>query len=122
MVVYETYKTPDDVQKRALELFDIARSTGKIKKGTNETTKVIERNNAKLVIIAKDVNPPEIVMHLPELCDEKSVPYAFIDTQEKVGIASGIKVGCSASAIIDAGEGKNNLKKLKEKIKKIRGK
>jgi len=121
-MAYETYEAPDDVQKRALELFDIARSTGKIKKGANEATKAVERGTAKLVIIAKDVTPPEIVMHLPALCDEKAIPYVFIKSKKQVGEASGIKIGCSASVILESGEGKNNLKKLKEDIAKIRGK
>ncbi len=37
------------------------KSGGKIRKGTNEATKAIERKQAKLVFIAGNVNPPEIV-------------------------------------------------------------
>jgi len=45
-----------------------ARKTGKIEKGTNEVTKAIELGTAKLVVYASDVDPKEIVMHLPLLC------------------------------------------------------
>jgi len=44
--------------EKAYEAVELARTTGKIKKGTNEVTKSIERGTAKLVIYAKDVNPP----------------------------------------------------------------
>ena len=116
MVGYITFETPDDVQQKILELFDMSRNTGKVKKGTNEATKAIERGTAKFVIIAGDVSPAEIVMHLGPLCEEKGVPYSFISTKKQVGSVVGIKVGCSAAVILDAGEGKNALKDLKEKL------
>ena len=59
-------------------------STGKIRRGTNETTKAIERGIAKLVIIAEDVTPPEVVAHLPLLCEEKKIPFIFVPTKEDV--------------------------------------
>ena len=37
--------------------------------GNDETTKAIERGNSKLVVIAEDVEPPEVVAHLPILCE-----------------------------------------------------
>ena len=117
MAEYTTFEVPDEVQQKILELFDIARNTGKIKKGTNETTKIIEKGTAKLVIIASDVNPPEIVMHLGPLCEEKGIPYVFIKSKKQIGSVIGVNVSCSAAVIIDAGEGKNTLKELKAKIK-----
>ena len=58
---------------KVLEAIEVARSTGKIKKGTNEVTKCVERGIAKLVLVAKDVTPPEITMHLAPLCKEKEI-------------------------------------------------
>ena len=81
-----------------------ARKTGKIEKGINEVTKSVERGTAKLVVIAKDVQPAEIVRHIPILCKEKKIPCEEADSKEKLGIAAGIKVPCSAVAIIEAGE------------------
>lgn len=116
MANYVTFEVPDDIQYKIIELFDVARSTGKIKKGTNEATKAIERGTAKLVIIAADVNPPEIVMHLPMLCEEKGIAYAFLKDKKSVGKTAGIPISTAAAVILDAGEGKPLLKQLKEKI------
>ena len=55
------------------EAVEVARNTGKIKKGSNEVTKAIERGVAKLVVVAGDANPQEITMHLGPLCAEKKV-------------------------------------------------
>ncbi|MEM0476067.1 MAG: 50S ribosomal protein L7Ae [Candidatus Aenigmatarchaeota archaeon] len=103
---YVKFEVPEEVQEKTLKLVDIARSTGKIKKGTNEVTKAIERGQAKLVIIAMNVDPEEIVMHLPLLCEEKKVPYIYVKNKEDLGRAAGIQVSAASACIIDAGEGK----------------
>ncbi|MDD2678329.1 MAG: 50S ribosomal protein L7Ae [Candidatus Nanoarchaeia archaeon] len=120
MVNYVTFNLPDDIQRKALELFSVSKATGKIRKGTNEVTKAIEKGIAKLVIIAGDVNPPEIVMHLGPLCEEKQVNYIFITEKKSIGSVVGVNVGCSAAAIIDAGEGKNLLKEVIDSIKQLK--
>lgn len=72
--------------RKAYEAVKKAReSGGKIKKGTNETTKAVERGQAKLVVIAVDVDPPEVVLHLPYLCDEKKVPYIYVPSKKRLG-------------------------------------
>jgi ribosomal protein L30E len=81
MPVYVNYDVPADLQDDALEALEVARDTGSVKKGTNETTKAIERGNADLVYIAEDVQPEEIVMHLPELADEKGIPFVYVESQ-----------------------------------------
>ena len=101
-------------EKKVLDIIEAARETGKIRKGVNEATKSIERGEAKLVIAAGDVNPPEIVMHLPMLCDEKKIAFVKVSKKLDLGRAAGIDVGTAAVAIADAGEGKNDLKKLLE--------
>jgi len=46
----------------------------------NEVTKSIERQLAKLIVMAEDVSPPEILFHIPLLCEEKGIPYAYLST------------------------------------------
>jgi len=55
------------------QIIEKVKKTGKIEKGTNEVTKAIERGTAKLVVYAGDVEPKEIVQHLPLLCKEKEL-------------------------------------------------
>ncbi|MEK6848413.1 MAG: ribosomal L7Ae/L30e/S12e/Gadd45 family protein [Nanoarchaeota archaeon] len=84
------------------ESVEKARENGKIEKGINEVTKAIERGTAKTVVAAKDVNPKEIISHLSALCKEKKVQYEEVDSKQKLGIAVGISVPCSAVAIISS--------------------
>ena len=90
-----------------------ARKTGKVDKGTNEVTKAIERGVAKLVVYAKDVEPKEIIQHLPLLCKEKGIPCQEADSKQKLGLAVGLQVSCSSVAIIDAGESEKSIKSIK---------
>jgi len=88
------------------EVVEKARKTGKIEKGINEVTKSIERGEAKYVVIATDVNPKEIIQHIPILAKEKKIPVGQVESREKLGLAAGISVSCSAVAIINPGEAK----------------
>lgn len=90
------------------EIVEKAAKTGKIERGVNEVTKALERGIAKLVVIAKDVNPKEIIQHIPILAKEKNVKVVEVDSKEKLGKISGISVATSAIVIIDEGEAKLN--------------
>ncbi len=102
---YVKFKTPEKLQDTIKRLLDkIADTRGsKIRKGMNETTKSIERATAKLVIMAEDVTPPEILMHVPLLCEEKGIAYGYVSKQEDLGHAVRINVSASAIAVEDTG-------------------
>ncbi len=109
---YVKFNVPKEVADKAYQLVQISRGTGKIKKGTNETTKSVERGLAKLVLIAEDVDPPQIVAHLPLLCEERKIPYLYVPKKSDLGKASGLEVDCSAVAILDSGEASGTLEEL----------
>jgi large subunit ribosomal protein L7Ae len=117
---YIKFEVPAELSNKALEALEMARDTGKIKKGTNEATKAIERGIAKLVIIGEDVNPPEIVMHLPALCEEKNTPYIYVKKQVELGAASGLSVGSGAAAIIEPGKGKELVEEVAQKVQALK--
>ncbi len=117
---YVRFAVPPEIAEKAYEILSIARQTGKIKKGTNETTKAIERGLAKLVLIAEDVDPPEIVAHLPLLCEERGVPYVYVPSKERLGKAAGIETQAASACVIDPGQAAQDLEQLIEKINEIR--
>jgi large subunit ribosomal protein L7Ae len=113
------FKVSKELSDRILQTTELARNSGNIRRGTNEATKAIERGNAQLVIIAEDVEPPEVVMHIPALCDEKKIPYVYVPSKIELGRASGIDVPCASIAIVEAGEGKEQLKEVLKEINKM---
>lgn len=91
---------------KVLEAIEVARTSGKIRKGANETTKAIEKGNAKLVVYAADVTPKEVIMHLPLLCKDKNIPCVEIAKKDDLGAAAGLAVPTAAVAIVKEGDAK----------------
>jgi len=56
-----------------------------IKYGLNHVTDLIETKKAKLVVIAHDVDPIELVVWLPALCRKLNVPYVIVKGKARLG-------------------------------------
>ena len=117
---YVKYEVPKEIADAAYEALQIAAKTGTVRKGTNETTKAIERAQAKLVIIAEDVDPPEVVAHLPLLCEERKIPYIFVPNKEKIGNAIGIDVPAAAACITKEGDATGLVKEIVTRIEQMK--
>jgi large subunit ribosomal protein L7Ae len=94
------------------QIIERARKTGKVEKGTNEVTKAIERGTAKLVVYAGDVEPKEIIQHIPLLCKEKNILCKEVDSKQKLGISVGISVPASSVVVINAGDAEKDIASL----------
>jgi large subunit ribosomal protein L7Ae len=118
--IYVKFDVPKEIADKAYEALEIARDTGKIGKGTNEVTKAIERGDALLVVIAEDIDPPEIAAHLPVLADEKEIPYVYLPTKDELGEAAGLNVGTASACIMDAGEADELVNEVVEKVEELK--
>jgi large subunit ribosomal protein L7Ae len=116
---YVRFEVPKEVAEAAYEALKTAQETGKIRKGTNEATKAIERGKAKLVLVAENVEPPEIVAHLPLLCDERKAPYVYVPEKQRLGQAAGLMVGSAAAAIEEPGDANELVNEIISKLKEI---
>lgn len=119
---YVKFSVPKEIADKVYESVEIVRDTGKLRRGINETTKAIERGIAKLVVIAEDIVPPEIVAHLPLLSEEKEIPYVYVPLKKELGSASGIEVPTSSVAIIEEGNAKELIKEIIKKINELKKK
>ncbi len=68
--------------------------------GTKQTLKIINKGEAKHVIIAKDAED-KVVSPLVDLCKEKEIPWSYAESMNELGKTCGIKVGASAAALIE---------------------
>ena len=118
---YVKFETPPDLVSPILEALRVAAQSGKVRKGTNEATKAIERGISKLIVIAEDVEPPEVVAHLPIICDEQGAAYAFVPSKQELGKSLGIDVTSAAAAILDSGDAQHIVDQVIETISKIKG-
>ncbi|HHE75742.1 MAG: 50S ribosomal protein L7ae [Thermoplasmata archaeon] len=117
--IYVRFEVPKELQDKIYSAIEISRETGKIRKGTNEVTKTVERGDAKFVVIAEDVNPPEIVAHLPLLCEEKGIPYGYVPSKEELGKRVGIKSAASVS-VVDFGKASEQFKEIIEQLNSLK--
>ena len=118
---YVKVEIPKEIAEASYEALRQAKQTGKIRKGTNEATKAIERGIAKLVVIAEDVDPPEIVAHIPILCNEMNIPFVFVPQKELLGQAISIDIGTAAACIVEPGDAKATLDKIIDSLNNLKG-
>jgi len=118
---YVNFDVPEELMRATLEVVRLARETGRIRKGVNEVIKSIERAQAKFVVIAMDVDPPEIVAFLPTLCDERKIPYIFVASKKELGGAAGLQVSASSVSVIEPGDAKDFMDEVIKKVAEIRG-
>jgi large subunit ribosomal protein L7Ae len=84
-------------------------------------SRAIERGVSKLVVIAEDVEPPEVVAHLPILCEERNAPFIFVPSKQQLGASLGIDVGSAAATIVDAGEAQHIVEQVVSSISAMKG-
>jgi large subunit ribosomal protein L7Ae len=87
-------ETREEKKKRLLEHAKVevkgeAKKSGTkplyVKYGINHITSLIEQKKAKLVVIAHDVEPIELVVWLPSLCRKMDVPYCIVKSKARLG-------------------------------------
>ncbi len=110
--VYVRFQVPKEAVDKAYQLLQVAKDTGKLRKGTNESTKAIERGIAKLVVIAEDVEPPQVVAHLPILCEERKIAYLYVPSKLELGKSAGLDVGSAAISVVEPGDGAQSAPNL----------
>lgn len=86
-----------------------------IKYGINHITNLVERKEAQVVIIAHDVEPIELVLHLPALCRKLEIPYCIVKGKSRLGQLVRKK---TATAVALTAVNKEDQKQL-DNIKKV---
>jgi len=88
-----------------------------LRSGMNTVTTLIEKKKAQLVIIAHDVEPIELVLHLPILCRKMGVPYCIVKGKARLGKLVHLKT-CSSLALTDVNsDDKAGFNKVVDAIK-----
>ena len=101
MSVHIAFETPSDIQEQVYEMVKTLGKDGRgrLKKGANEVTKAAERGNAKMVVMAENVNPGELLAHIPMSCREKDIPFIYVEDQGYLADSAGMVAGTRTAAI-----------------------
>ncbi len=119
MTLFDEYEVPKELTEDAYDALELARDTGKIKRGSNEVTKTVERGQAKLVYLAKDVQPEEVIAHLPLLCKEKRTPFIVVPSKDELGVSAGLEVSTASVAVIKTGKAAAKLKEIIDSLEAL---
>ncbi len=107
---YVKFEVSKELASKTYEALQLAKQSGKIRKGINEVTKSVERGAATFVVMAEDIEPEEIAMHIPSLCEQKKVPYSYVPSKLELGKSIGLSVQCAAIAVEAQGSASQALK------------
>jgi large subunit ribosomal protein L7Ae len=113
---YVKFEVANDVVSKTYEALQLAKQSGTIKKGSNEVTKSVERGLASFVVIAGDVEPEEVVVHIPSLCEQKKIVYSYVPSKLDLGKAIGLNVPCTAIAVENPGSAAAAIKEITAKV------
>jgi len=113
---YVKFEVSNDVVSKTYEALQLAKQSGTVRKGSNEVTKSVERGLATFVVIATDVEPEEVVVHLPGLCEQKKIAYSYVPNKVDLGKSIGMNVPCTAVAVENAGTASNAIKDIISKV------
>merc|ERR1712100_709740 len=81
----ERLQTEAEARKSGSKAEHIGPKPVHLKFGLNHVTTLVEEQKAKLVVIASDVEPVELMAFLPALCKAKNVPFCIMKGKHKLG-------------------------------------
>src|SRR5438552_8057457 len=118
--MYVRFEMKKELGDKTYQSIELAKESGKVRKGTNEVTKRVERGEAQFVVMAEDVQPEEILAHMPLLCEEKGISYAYVPSKQELGVASGLGKATASIAILDPGKAKPMMDDLVNKLRTLK--
>ncbi|KAL8388058.1 hypothetical protein RB595_009483 [Gaeumannomyces hyphopodioides] len=109
----------DKVQKKVLKAVKKATKKSALLRGVKEVNKALRKAPTKsastteipgVVVIAGDISPAEVIMHLPVYCEERNVPYIFVPSRAELGAAAKTKRPTSVVMLLAQGRKRDAAK------------
>lgn len=87
--------------------------------GLKDVQMRIRKGETGIVVFAGDVQPVDIMIHLPAVCEEKEIPYCYTPSKADLGAALGVKRGTLMVLLREHEDYKEAFNELKEEIKHL---
>ncbi|KAI9656155.1 MAG: snoRNA-binding protein [Trizodia sp. TS-e1964] len=101
----------EKASKKVLKAVKKAAKNKSLKRGVKEVVKCLRKSSTNasvpgVVILAADISPPDVISHLPVLCEDHNVPYLFVTSRAELGAAGSTKRPTSVVMVTPEGMGK----------------
>jgi H/ACA ribonucleoprotein complex subunit 2 len=106
-------------QAALFALLSQASKAKQLRRGVKEIQKALRKKEQGLMVLAGDVEPLDVISHLPVLCEDFSVPYIFVRSKEELGAASNTKRPTSCILIKPKSDYQKEYDECKKQIKPI---
>ena len=63
----------------------LAAKERQLRRGVKEVTKFIRKGEDGLCVLAADISPIDVITHIPVLCEDAGIPYAYVSSKELLG-------------------------------------
>ena len=71
--------------------------------------------------MAEDVNPPELLAHIPLICAEKGIPFGYVPSQEFLAKEAGMPGGVKTASLAMLEVSKGAQEKFSEVVELVKG-
>ena len=88
--------------KKLLKLVKKTAKSKHLRRGVKEVVKSVRKRERGVCVLAADVWPPDVISHLPVLCEEAAIPYCFVPSREDLGAAGQTKRPTSVTMVVAA--------------------
>ncbi|KAM3601888.1 uncharacterized protein V6R79_020523 [Siganus canaliculatus] len=81
-------------KKLCKKLYKCVKKAAKVKnirRGVKEVQKFINKGEKGIVVLAGDTMPIEVYCHVPVMCEDRNLPYAYIPSKLDLGSSAGSK-------------------------------
>ncbi|KAK6726543.1 hypothetical protein RB195_004708 [Necator americanus] len=80
-------------RKLAKKIYKLVKKSAKhphyLRQGLKDVQKAMRKNEKGIAVLAGNVSPIDVYSHIPGMCEEMEIPYAFTPSREQLGLAAG---------------------------------
>jgi H/ACA ribonucleoprotein complex subunit 2 len=109
----------DEDQVALFKLLEAGSKAKNVRRGVKEVQKAIRKKETGVMIFAGDVEPLDVISHLPVLCEDNSIPFIFVRSKEELGAASSTKRPTSCILVREHADYKKLYEDCKKRIKPV---
>ncbi|CAH3141958.1 H/ACA ribonucleoprotein complex subunit 2-like protein [Pocillopora verrucosa] len=105
--------------KRLYKTVKKASKAKSLRRGVKEVAKALRKGEKGFVVIAGDVSPIDVISHIPIVCEDNKIPYAYVPSRLDLGAASQTKRPTSIVLVKSHEDFEDNYKECFSEVKSL---